>query len=308
MKIVFMGTPEFAVPSLEALIQHHEVIGVVSQPDRPKGRGKKLVPTPVKACALAHQIPVFQPDSVKEESFQETLRSLQPDLIAVVAFGQILPVDILNIPPYGCINVHGSLLPFYRGAAPMQWAVINAEEKTGVTTMYMTKGLDSGDMLLKAEIPLTSEDTYGSVHDKLSTLGADLLIQTIAGLEKQEITPIPQNHEISTYAPMITKELCHIDWSKSAEEIVHLIHGLSPVPGAYTCYGEEKWKIWNGEAIVYQGQEVPGQIISVSKKDFMVMTGNGALKILELQGSGGKRMSTDAYLRGHEIQAGVLLQ
>ena len=308
MKIVFMGTPEFAVPSLEALIQHHEVIGVVSQPDKPKGRGKKLVPTPVKACALAHQIPVFQPDSVKEASFHETLRSLQPDLIAVVAFGQILPVDILNIPPYGCINVHGSLLPFYRGAAPMQWAVINAEEKTGVTTMYMTKGLDSGDMLLKAEIPLTSEDTYGSVHDKLSTLGADLLIQTIAGLEKQEITPIPQNHEISTYAPMITKELCHIDWSKSAEEIVHLIHGLSPVPGAYTCYGEEKWKIWNGEAIVYQGQEVPGQIISVSKKDFMVMTGNGALKILELQGSGGKRMSTDAYLRGHEIQAGVLLQ
>ena len=308
MKIVFMGTPEFAVPSLEALIQHHEVIGVVSQPDKPKGRGKKLVPTPVKACALEHQIPVFQPDSVKEASFHETLRSLQPDLIAVVAFGQILPVDILNIPPYGCINVHGSLLPFYRGAAPMQWAVINAEEKTGVTTMYMTKGLDSGDMLLKAEIPLTSEDTYGSVHDKLSTLGADLLIQTIAGLEKQEITPIPQNHEISTYAPMITKELCHIDWSKSAEEIVHLIHGLSPVPGAYTCYGEEKWKIWNGEAIVYQGQEVPGQIISVSKKDFMVMTGNGALKILELQGSGGKRMSTDAYLRGHEIQAGVLLQ
>ena len=308
MKIVFMGTPEFAVPSLETLIQHHEVIGVVSQPDRPKGRGKKLVPTPVKACALAHQIPVFQPDSVKEASFQEMLRSLRPDLIAVVAFGQILPVDILNIPPYGCINVHGSLLPFYRGAAPMQWAVINGEEKTGVTTMYMAKGLDSGDMLLKAEIPLTSEDTYGSVHDKLSTLGADLLIQTIAGLEKQEITPIPQNHEISTYAPMITKELCHIDWSKSAEEIVHLIHGLSPVPGAYTCYGEEKWKIWNGEAIVYQGQEVPGQIISVSKKDFMVMTGNGALKILELQGSGGKRMSTDAYLRGHEIQAGVLLQ
>lgn len=308
MKIVFMGTPEFAVPSLETLIQHHEVIGVVSQPDRPKGRGKKLVPTPVKACALAHQIPVFQPDSVKEASFQEMLRSLRPDLIAVVAFGQILPVDILNIPPYGCINVHGSLLPFYRGAAPMQWAVINGEEKTGVTTMYMAKGLDSGDMLLKAEIPLTSEDTYGSVHDKLSTLGADLLIQTIAGLEKQEITPIPQNHEISTYAPMITKELCHIDWSKSAEEIVHLIHGLSPVPGAYTCYGEEKWKIWNGEAIVYQGQEVPGQIISVSKKDFMVMTGNGALKILELQGSGGKRMHTDAYLRGHEIQAGVLLQ
>lgn len=308
MKIVFMGTPEFAVPSLEALIQHHEVIGVVSQPDKPKGRGKKLVPTPVKACALEHQIPVFQPDSVKEASFQETLRSLQPDLIAVVAFGQILPVDILNLPPFGCINVHGSLLPFYRGAAPMQWAVINGEEKTGVTTMYMAKGLDSGDMLLKAEIPLTSEDTYGSVHDKLSTLGADLLIQTIAGLEKQEITPIPQNHEISTYAPMITKELCHIDWSKSAEEIVHLIHGLSPVPGAYTCYGEEKWKIWNGEAIVYQGQEVPGQIISVSKKDFMVMTGNGALKILELQGSGGKRMSTDAYLRGHEIQAGVLLQ
>ena len=308
MKIVFMGTPEFAVPSLEALIQHHEVVGVVSQPDKPKGRGKKLVPTPVKACALEHKIPVFQPDSVKEASFQETLRSLQPDLIAVVAFGQILPVDILNLPPYGCINVHGSLLPFYRGAAPMQWAVINGEEKTGVTTMYMAKGLDSGDMLLKAEIPLTSEDTYGSVHDKLSTLGADLLIQTIAGLEEQEITPIPQNHEISTYAPMITKELCHIDWSKSAEEIVHLIHGLSPVPGAYTCYGEEKWKIWNGEAIVYQGQEVPGQIISVSKKDFMVMTGNGALKILELQGSGGKRMSTDAYLRGHEIQAGVLLQ
>lgn len=309
MRIVFMGTPEFAVPSLEALLTKHEVVLVVTQPDKPKGRGKKLMPTPVKACALAHGIPVVQPEKVREEAFVEELRSYAPDLIAVTAFGQILTEPILQMPKYGCINVHGSLLPKYRGAAPMQWSIIDGEKVTGITTMYMAKGLDSGDMLLKKEVEILPEDTFQELHDKMAKAGADLLLDTLDALEAGTLTREEQDHEQATYAPMITKETGHIDWSKDGQEIINLIRGLNPAPAAYTTYEGEVWKIFRAQK--WQ-EEVPeaacGEIFAVTKKGFAVKCGDGALLVLELQARGGKRMAADAYLRGHEVKTGVLLQ
>ena len=226
-----MGTPEFAVPSLEMLLKHHEVVAVVTQPDKQAG------------------IEVLQPEKVKEKEFIEILKNYHADLIAVTAFGQILPEEILNMPKYGCINVHGSLLPKYRGAAPLQWAVINGEKETGVTTMYMAKGMDTGDMLLKEKIEVSSQDTYGSIHDKLCVIGAELLLKTIEGLEKGTLQRIPQQEEQATYASMLTKESGHIDWSKKCDEIICLIHGLDPVPTAYTIYEGEVLKVWQAEKI-----------------------------------------------------------
>ena len=285
MKIVFMGTPEFAVPCLERLIQDgHEVSGVFTQPDKPKGRGKKMVPTPVKACALEHGIPVLQPEKVKEPEFVEQLRSYEPDLIAVTAFGQILSEPILEMPKYGCINVHGSLLPKYRGAAPMQWSIIDGEKVTGITTMYMAKGLDSGDMLLKAEVEITDEDTFATIHDKMAVTGANLLLDTLDQLEAGTLERIPQDHDAATYAPMITKETGHIDWSKNRQDIINLISDVQADSAA------------NGE------------IVAVVKKGFVVKCGDGCLLITEVQARGGKRMMTDAYLRGHAMKEGILLQ
>lgn len=309
MRVIFMGTPDFAVPSLEALLTKHEVVLVVTQPDKPKGRGKKMVPTPVKACALEHGIPVLQPEKVKEPEFVEQLRSYEPDLIAVTAFGQILSEPILEMPKYGCINVHGSLLPKYRGAAPMQWSIIDGEKVTGITTMYMAKGLDSGDMLLKAEVEITDEDTFATIHDKMAVTGANLLLDTLAQLEAGTLERIPQDHDAATYAPMITKETGHIDWSKNRQDIINLIRGLNPVPAAYTIYEEEVLKIFGASLSDVQANSAAnGEIVAVVKKGFVVKCGDGCLLITEVQARGGKRMMTDAYLRGHAMKEGILLQ
>ena len=309
MRVIFMGTPDFAVPSLEALLTKHEVVLVVTQPDKPKGRGKKMVPTPVKACALEHGIPVLQPEKVKEPEFVEQLRSYEPDLIAVTAFGQILSEPILEMPKYGCINVHGSLLPKYRGAAPMQWSIIDGEKVTGITTMYMAKGLDSGDMLLKAEVEITDEDTFATIHDKMAVTGANLLLDTLDQLEAGTLERIPQDHDAATYAPMITKETGHIDWSKNRQDIINLIRGLNPAPAAYTIYEEEVLKIFGAVISDVQADgAVNGEIVAVVKKGFVVKCGDGCLLITEVQARGGKRMMTDAYLRGHAMKEGILLQ
>lgn len=309
MRVIFMGTPDFAVPSLEALLTKHEVVLVVTQPDKPKGRGKKMVPTPVKACALEHGIPVLQPEKVKEPEFVEQLRSYEPDLIVVTAFGQILSEPILEMPKYGCINVHGSLLPKYRGAAPMQWSIIDGEKVTGITTMYMAKGLDSGDMLLKAEVEITDEDTFATIHDKMAVTGANLLLDTLDQLEAGTLERIPQDHDAATYAPMITKETGHIDWSKNRQDIINLIRGLNPVPAAYTIYEEEVLKIFGAALSDVQADSAAnGEIVAVVKKGFVVKCGDGCLLITEVQARGGKRMMTDAYLRGHAMKEGILLQ
>lgn len=308
MKVIFMGTPDFAVPTLEALIEKHEVLAVVTQPDKPKGRGKKMVFPVVKEKALEHNITVYQPQKVKTPEFVEILKEYQPDIMVVVAFGQILSEEILNIPKYGCINVHGSILPQYRGAAPIQWSIINGEEFGGVTTMYMAKGLDSGDMILKAKEKIKPDDTYGSLYDRLSVIGADLLIKTLDLIENGEVKRIPQNDDEATFAPMIKPELEHINWNGKNTDIVNLIKGLNPQPVAYTMLNDEKLKIWFAETIDGDYNGEPGTIVDVRKRDFVVMTAKGAVAVKEVQAQGGKRMSADAYMRGHAIEKGTILK
>ena len=308
MRVIFMGTPDFAVASLEALLREHEVLAVITQPDKPKGRGKKLAFSPVKEYALAHGLAVLQPERVKAPEFVEELRKYNAELIAVTAFGQILPEEILNMPEYGCINVHGSLLPKYRGAAPMQRAIIDGETVTGITTMFMAKGMDTGDMLLKTEVEITPEDNFETLHDKMAAAGASLLLETIAGLESGMIQRIPQKEEDATYAPMIDKETGHISWEKGGQEIINLMRGLTPGPGAYTLYEGEPLKLFRAEAEngAFPDAEF-GDIVEVTKQAFAVKCGDGVLWVRELQARGGKRMSADAYLRGHEMKEGVLL-
>lgn len=309
MKVIFMGTPDFAVPSLEMLFQKYTVCAVVTQPDKPKGRGKKMVFSPVKEKALEHGVEVLQPVKVKEPEFVEKLKSYEADSIVVVAFGQILPESILNMPLYGCINVHGSILPKYRGAAPIQWSVINGEKETGVTTMYMAKGLDSGDILFQKSFEIKPEDTYGDVYDKMSILGAEVLEHTLYSIENGEAARIAQNNEEATYAPMITKETGHIDWTKQADEIKNLIRGLVPSPNAYTIYGADSLKIWKAYCEEKEFKNAAaGEIVELSKEGFLVQTGKGSLRITEVQAQGGKRMSADAYRRGHEIKTGTILK
>lgn len=308
MKVIFMGTPDFAVPTLEALIEKHEVLAVVTQPDKPKGRGKKMVFPVVKEKALEHNITVYQPQKVKTPEFVEVLKEYQPDIMVVVAFGQILSEEILNIPKYGCINVHGSILPQYRGAAPIQWSIINGEEFGGVTTMYMAKGLDSGDMILKAKEKIKPDDTYGSLYDRLSVIGADLLIKTLDLIENGEVKRIPQNDGEATFAPMIKPELEHINWNGKNTDIVNLIKGLNPQPVAYTMLNDEKLKIWFAETIDGDYNGEPGTIVDVRKRDFVVMTAEGVVAVKEVQAQGGKKMSADAYMRGHAIEKGTILK
>ena len=303
-----MGTPDFSVPTLEKIIEAgHEVIGVVTQPDKAKGRGKNVSYPPVKEKALEHGLTVYQPKRAREPEFIEQMQALAPDVMVVVAFGQILPKAILDIPKYGCVNVHASLLPKYRGAAPIQWAVIRGEAVSGVTTMQLDVGLDTGDMLLKAEVPLEADETGGSLHDKLSTLGGELLIETLKGLEAGTIQPEKQDDsQAGEYARMLDKALGKIDFSMAAAEIERLIRGLSPWPSAYTAYKGKTMKIWRAE--VSEGNEgVPGQIISVDKKGFTVMTGDKALHVLELQMEGKKRMDAGAFLRGCQMAEGEML-
>lgn len=308
MRVIFMGTPDFAVPTLEALIEKHEVLAVVTQPDKPKGRGKKMVFPVIKEKALEHNITVYQPQKVKTPEFVEILKEYQPDIMVVVAFGQILSEEILNIPKYGCINVHGSILPQYRGAAPIQWSIINGEEFGGVTTMYMAKGLDSGDMILKAKEKIKPDDTYGSLYDRLSVIGAELLIKTLDLIENGEVKRIPQNDDEATFAPMIKPELEHINWNGKNTDIVNLIKGLNPQPVAYTMLNDEKIKIWFAETVDGDYSGEPGTIVDVRKRDFVVMTAEGAVAVKEVQAQGGKRMSADAYMRGHAIEKGTILK
>lgn len=307
MRIVFMGTPEFAVPTLEALLEVHEVVGVFTQPDKPKGRGKAMAFPPVKEKALEHHIPVYQPAKVREESVVEEIRKMNPDAIIVVAFGQILPESILNIPKYGCINVHASLLPKYRGAAPMQWSIIDGEEETGITTMYMAKGLDTGDMILKEVVKLDPKETGETLHDKLSVLGGPLIIETLKQLEAGTAPRTPQDDSLSCYASMLTKELGCIDWNKDAASIERLIRGLNSWPSAYTVWNGKTMKIWNSDVVDYQGTEENGTVVAKDKRSFTVKCGENALKILELQLQGKKRMDTQAFLVGNQMETGMRL-
>lgn len=308
MRVVFMGTPDFSVPTLEKIIEAgHEVIGVVTQPDKAKGRGKKVLFPPVKETALAHNLPVYQPRRARDPEFIEEMKTLNPDVMVVVAFGQILPKAILDIPKYGCINVHASLLPKYRGAAPIQWAVIRGEKVSGVTTMQMDVGLDTGDMLLKKEVLLDEEETGGSLHDKLSTLGGDLLIETLEKIEAGDIHPEKQDDsQAGEYARMLDKNLGRIDFSMPAAEIERLIRGLNPWPSAFTSYNGKTMKLWKAKADNC-GQGVPGQVIHVDKNSFTVQTGQGTLQILELQMEGKKRMDAGAFLRGCPLETGTML-
>ena len=312
MRIVFMGTPDFSVPTLEKIIEAgHEVIGVVTQPDRAKGRGKKVLYPPVKEKALEHGLSVYQPRRAREPEFIEQMRQLTPDVMVVVAFGQILTKELMDIPKYGCVNVHASLLPKYRGAAPIQWAVIRGEQVSGVTTMQMDVGLDTGDMLLKAEVPLAEDETGGSLHDKLSILGGDLLIETLRGLEAGTISPEKQDDsQTGEYARMLDKALGKIDFTMSAADIERLIRGLNPWPSAYIFYKGKTMKLWRAKVLedTAEGRNgVPGQIISVDKNGFTVQTGDGALQILELQMEGKKRMDAGAFLRGCQMTVGEIL-
>ena len=308
MKIIFMGTPDFSVGTLEALIEAgHEVVLAVTQPDKPKGRGKEMQFTPVKECALKYNIPVFQPVKVREPECIEELRKYEADIMVVVAFGQILPKEILEMTPYGCVNVHASLLPKYRGAAPIQWAIIDGEEVTGVTTMQMNEGLDTGDMLLKTIIPIEAKETGGSLFDKLAEAGAKLCVETLLGLENKTITPEPQGEMTTSYAKQIKKELGNIDWTKKGIEIERLIRGLTPWPSAYTDWTGKVMKIWDAEIVDGSSDKEPGTIVKVEKDAFYVQTGEGFLKVCELQIPGKKRMDAGAFLRGYQVEAGTVL-
>lgn len=300
-RVVFMGTPDFAVPCLDALHKNTEVLAVITQPDKPRGRGQKLTPSPVKAYAVASDLPVYQPKKVKTPEFTDKLKEINPDIIVVVAFGQILSQEILDIPQYGCINVHASLLPHYRGAAPMQWCIINGEEKTGVTTMFMDAGLDTGDMLLKQEIAITPDMTLEQLHDSLMVMGSVVLLNTLAAIDDGSIVRSKQPAE-SNYAPLLTKETGHIDWSKSAREIHNLVRGLNSWPGAYTTLNGSQYKIWLTKDTGVKATAAPGTIIVADKKQgLQVATGDELLEIVELQAPGKKKMRAVDYLNGHGI-------
>ncbi len=306
MRIIFMGTPDFSVGTLEALVEAgHEVVLAVTQPDKPKGRGKEMQFTPVKECALRHGIPVFQPKKVRDPECVEELKKYQADVCVVIAFGQILPKEILEMTPYGCINVHAYLLPSYRGAAPIQWAGIRGEKISGVTTMQMDEGLDTGDMLEKTEIILDEKETGGSLHDKLAEAGAKLCVHTLDKLVQGDLTPQKQGESPTEYARMLDKKLGDINWEQSAVEIERLIRGLNPWPSAYTDWNGKTMKIWEADAVPGENTEkAPGTITDVTKDDFAVQTGDGQLRVRALQIPGKKRMEADAFLRGYQVKVG----
>lgn len=308
MKIIFMGTPDFSVGTFEALIEAgHEIVLAVTQPDKPKGRGEKVQYPPVKEAALKRQIPVFQPKRVRAPECIEELRKYDADIMVVIAFGQILPKEILEMTPYGCVNVHASLLPKYRGAAPIQWAVINGERVSGVTTMQMDEGLDTGDMLMKTEIVLDEKETGGSLHDKLARAGAGLCVQTLEALKDGTVVREPQGESTTEYARMLDKGMGRIDWSKDAKSIECLIRGLNPWPSAYTEWNGRTMKIWEADvADIDEGRE-PGTVIRVERDGFCVQTGRGSLKVRSLQIPGKKRMDAGAFLRGYQVDVGTVL-
>ena len=308
MRVVFMGTPDFAVSALEAVIEAgHQVAAVVTQPDKPKGRGKEVQMTPVKTCALKHGIAVFQPVKIRVPEAVETLRSYQADIFVVAAFGQILTEEILEMPRYGCVNIHASLLPKYRGAGPIQWAIINGEKITGVTIMQMDKGVDTGDMLLKKEVPIASDETADTLHDKLASAGARLIVEALVKIEAGDVTPEKQNGADSCYAKMLHKSMGKIDWQMEAEKLDCLIRGLISWPGASTAYRGKNLKIWQEDVALEQEQSEdaqPGTVIRVDKDAFFVQTGKGVLRIREVQPEGKKRMAVKDFLLGYPVKAG----
>lgn len=309
MRIIFMGTPDFSVGTFEALIEAgHDVVLAVTQPDKPKGRGKAMQFPPVKEAALAHGIEVFQPKKIREPECVEYLRKYNADLMVVVAFGQILTKEILDMPAYGCINVHASLLPKYRGAAPIQWAVINGEKVTGVTTMRMDEGIDTGDMIMKTEVTLDEKETGGSLFDKLSAEGAKLCVKTVAAIADGSASYTPQDHEAATHTKMIKKQLGNIDWTRSAAQIECLIRGLNPWPSAYTKLNGKTLKIWDARVVPEDSGKEPGTVTAVSGKDICVQTGSGQLLLQEVQLEGKKRMPADAFLRGYAVETGTILK
>lgn len=307
MRIVFMGTPEFAVPSLKALCENgYEVVGVFTQPDRPKGRGNKVIASPVKQVAVEKGIPVFQPVRIRKDGVED-LKSLAPDLCVTAAFGQILSQEILDIPRMGTINVHASLLPKHRGSAPINWAILQGDETVGVTTMMTDKGIDTGDMLLKAETPYIKGETAGEMTVRMAELGANLLIDTLKKLEEGTLVRIPQDHENMTYDPMLNKEMGIIDWTHSAADIVNRIHGLNPWPGCSTAVEGGRLKLLRAE--VAEGAGQPGEIIVADPKQGLVIAaGEGAVCITQLQAPGGKPMNSKDYLRGHPMAVGTVLK
>lgn len=304
-----MGTPSFAIPSFKALLENgHEIPAVFTQTDKPKGRGNKIAFSPVKEYALSHNIPVYQPNSLKKETevYLPILKDLSPDMIVVAAYGKILPKEILELPKYGCINVHGSLLPKYRGAAPIQWTVLNGDEFGGITTMQMAEGLDTGDMLLSEKVAVKENETASELYDRLSYVGASLLIRTIDGLIAGEITPVKQNEAEATYAPMLTKDMCAIDFSKAASEVHHKILGLSDSPGACCYLDGKRLKVYRSELVTTEKSDSePGTIIN--EQDFTVSCGCGAVRFTEIQAEGSKRMSVSDYLRGRPVRKGAKL-
>lgn len=301
-----MGTPEFSVPSLEKLIDsRHEVVCVVCQPDKPRGRSKTLVAPPTKVVAENHNIPVLQPAKIKTDEFYNELKSINPNLIAVVAYGKILPKNILDLPETGCVNVHSSLLPKYRGAAPINWAIVRGETTTGVTTMYMDEGMDTGDMLLKSKVEIENNETSIELTTRLSEIGADLLLETIERIERNEIKPEKQNDKDATYAPIMKKEDGLIDWNKSAVEIRNLIRGMQPWPVAHTTIDGKNLKIFKAE--ISEGGGKPGGIVTADKESLKVATGSELLDIKELQIEGSKRMKIEDFLRGRNLEEVFIL-
>lgn len=305
MKIVFMGTSDFAVPCLRSLAEHHEVTAVFTQPDKPKGRGMKLQPTPVKVEALNLNIPVHQPLKIRGDESLNILQDLNPDCIVVVSYGQILPKSILDLPRLGCVNVHASLLPDYRGAAPIHWAILNGETRTGITTMFMDAGLDTGDMILSSSCPITADMTVGELHDSLALQGADLLIETLKKLEEGTAPRIPQDLKAGTYAPMISRELSEIDWKRPAEEICNQVRGLDPWPAAQTTLNELRIKLFRPVYVAVKHHKEPGTVLSVDQKGILIAAGSDAVLIQEIQGSGSKRMPVSAYILGRTIPTGA---
>lgn len=304
MNVIFMGTPDFSVPVLQALLDSdkHTVTAVITQPDKARGRSGKLVFTPVKEVAVRHDIPVYTPERVKEPAFIEILKGIPCDVIVVVAFGQILSKEILELPEYGCINVHASLLPRWRGAAPIQWAILEGDKVTGVTAMQMDEGLDTGDMLLKKELVIGDEDTGESLFDRLSELGGPLLLETLERAEKGTLSPQKQEDSESTYAKMLTKELGELDFSETAEKLERYVRGLNSWPSAYTYFHGKRLKIWRAEVIGRNTDCAGGTVVETDKNGFCIQTGNGLLKPLEVQLEGKKRMKTADFMRGNDVE------
>ena len=309
MRIVFMGTPDFAVPSLEALLKSDDqVVGVVTQPDRPKGRGQEVIPSPVKVVCQREGIPVLQPLKMKDPAFLGALRGWKPDVIAVTAFGRILPPVILSLPPRGCINVHGSLLPKYRGAGPVQWAIIRGERETGITTMFMAEGMDTGDMLLRETVEIRPDDTAGTLAPRLADVGGRLLVETLRRLKEGTLMPERQDDSQATMAPLLKKEDGVIDWTLSALEIANRVRGLSPWPGAYTYVSGERWTLCRVAVGEESQHAAAGTVTKVTKDRIDVATGAGTIQILDIQPSNSRRMTVAQYLAGHRVTEGISLQ